>query len=81
MAWNGSAFVVVSEGNIAFVAADGSVLSPLAPLLPADAALSAIAGDTIVTRHSAIDTGLGDNWAVFVRTFSPTPPRHRAARR
>jgi hypothetical protein len=79
--WNGSTFVVVSEASLALVAADGSVLTPLTPLLAADSAQSVIAGDTIATRHSAIDTGVGDTNVVFVRSFTPTPPRHRAARR
>ena len=78
--WNGSMFVVVSEASMALVAADGSVLVPLTPLLAADSAQSVIAGDTIATWHSAIDTGVGDTNVIFVRSFTLTPPRHRATR-
>jgi hypothetical protein len=55
------------------------VLAPLTRLLPADSAQSVIAGDTIATRHSAIDTGAGDALVVFVTRFTPVV-RHRAAR-
>jgi hypothetical protein len=66
--WSGTAFVV---------AADGRVLAPLVPALSAPAIPS---GNLLVSVHSAIDTGLGDEPVVFARNFSLTPPRRRATR-
>ena len=79
VSWNGSIFAVVSDANMALVAADGRVLMPLMLALPAGTQ-TVISGDTVATLHSAIDTGLGDENVVFVRRFSLTPPRHRATR-
>ena len=75
--WTGAAFVVVAGTEMAIVAADGRVLAPLVPTLPA-AAIPA--GNLLVSVHSAIDTGLGDEPVVFARNFSLTPPRRRATR-
>ncbi|HKS23709.1 MAG TPA: hypothetical protein VJZ76_12990 [Thermoanaerobaculia bacterium] len=75
--WTGAAFVVVAGTEMAIVAADGRVLAPLLPALTAPAIP---AGNLLVSVHSAIDTGLGDEPVVFVRSFSLTPARRRAAR-
>ena len=79
VAWNGSIFAIVSDANMALVAADGRVLMPLMATLPAGTQ-TVISGNTVATLHRTIDTGLGDENVVFVRRFSLAPPRHRATR-
>ena len=79
VAWNGSIFAIISDANMALVAADGRVLVPLMATLPAGTQ-TVISGDTIATLHSTIDTGLGDENVIFFRRFSLAPPRRHAAR-
>lgn len=76
VAWNGSVFAIVADANMALVGADGRVLMPLAETLPAGTE-SVISGNRVATLHRTLDTGLGDENVVFVRSFSLAPPRHR----
>jgi hypothetical protein len=77
--WTGSAFLLVSQSDIALLDSDGRLLEPLTPRLPDDANNSVADGNTIAYVHNATSTGAGDSYVVFERRIIPT--RRRPASR